>query len=27
LMHTVRDFASNVTKGVVLDSGITPKVT
>jgi hypothetical protein len=26
LMHTVRDFTSNVTKGVVQDSGITPKV-
>jgi hypothetical protein len=25
-MHTVRDFTSNVTKGVVQDSGITPKV-
>jgi hypothetical protein len=25
-MHTVRDFTSNVTKGVVPDSGITPKV-
>jgi hypothetical protein len=26
LMHTVRDLTSDVTKGVVQDSGITPKV-
>jgi hypothetical protein len=26
LMHTVRDFTSNVTKGAVQDSGIAPKV-